>query len=108
MTPSLNDRLDKAIATRNCCVAGLCAAWLTGFAGVAGGFYCTYLGMNDVGRTRFIIPHAAKEVLPLGINIIVTFLNESMGYIHSTTVSDLLASPEAALTFAVASMVVTV
>jgi hypothetical protein len=86
MSPSHQDKLDKAIATRNCCVAGLCAAWLTGFVGVAGGFYCIYLDMSDVGRkSRFIIPHAAKEVLPLGINIVVTFLNESMGYIHSTT-----------------------
>lgn len=85
MLPNHNDKLDKAIATRNCCVVGLCAAWLTGFAGVVGGFYCIYLDMPEVGRkSHFIIPHAAKEVLPLGINIIVTFLNESMGYIHST------------------------
>jgi hypothetical protein len=38
-------------------------------------------------KSHFIIPHAAKEMIPLGMNILVTFLNESMGYIHSTTVS---------------------
>jgi hypothetical protein len=85
MAPS-NDKLNKAIGTRNCCVAGLCAAWLTGFAAVGGGFYCIYLDSADTGRkSHFIIPHAAKEVFPLGMNILVTFLNESMGYIHSTT-----------------------
>jgi hypothetical protein len=85
MSPNHYDKLDKAIATRNCCVVGLFAAWLAGFAAIAGGFYCIYLDKSDVRGSRFIIPHAAKEVLPLGINIIVTFLNESMGYIHSTT-----------------------
>jgi hypothetical protein len=85
MAPS-NDKLNKAIGTRHCCVAGLCAAWFTGFAAVAGGVYCIYLDMSDTGRqSHFIIPHAAKEVLPLGLNILVTFLNESVGYIHSCT-----------------------
>ena len=80
------DKLDKALGTRNCCVAGLCAAWFTGLAAVAGGFYCIYLDMAEADlKPRFIIPHAAKEVLPLGINVIVTLLNESMGYIHTTT-----------------------
>lgn len=45
-----------------------------------------YLYLKLYGNgAHFVIPHAAKEVLPLGINIIVTFLNESMGYIHSTS-----------------------
>lgn len=76
-----NDKLDKALGCRNCCVLGLCAAWFTGFAGIIGGSYCIYLD----GAAYFVIPHAAKEVLPLGLNVIVTFLNEAMGYIHSTS-----------------------
>lgn len=81
-----NDKLNKAIGTRNCCVIGLCAAWFIGIAAIGGGLYCIYLDNADTGRkSHFVIPHAAKEVFPLGMNIIVTFLNESMGYIHSTT-----------------------
>jgi hypothetical protein len=81
-----HDKLNKAIGTRNCCVLGLCAAWITGFAAVAGGTYCLYLDQAGVGlESNFIIPHGAREVLPLGLNILVTFLNESMGYIHSCT-----------------------
>jgi hypothetical protein len=87
MAPS-NDKLNKAIGTRNCCVVGLCVAWFTGFAAIGGGFYCIYLDNAEIGlKSHFIIPHAAKEMIPLGMNILVTFLNESMGYIHSTTVS---------------------
>ncbi|PMD38833.1 hypothetical protein L207DRAFT_584233 [Hyaloscypha variabilis F] len=85
MAPS-NDKLNKAIGTRNCCVVGLCVAWFTGFAAIGGGFYCIYLDNAEIGlKSHFIIPHAAKEMIPLGMNILVTFLNESMGYIHSTT-----------------------
>ncbi|CZR53729.1 uncharacterized protein PAC_03609 [Phialocephala subalpina] len=84
-----NDKLDKALGSRNCCVIGLCAAWVTGVAGIAGGCYCIYLNHyskdGDGSGAQFLIPHAAKEVLPLGMNVIVTFLNEAMGYIHSTS-----------------------
>ncbi|KAG9233136.1 hypothetical protein BJ875DRAFT_55204 [Amylocarpus encephaloides] len=82
-----HEKLDKALFTRNVCAIGLCASWLTGFAALGGGCYCLYLERNDnqEKRPEFIIPHFAKEMLPLGINIILTFLNESMGYIHSTS-----------------------
>lgn len=79
-----DDKLDKALETRNCCVAGLSVSWFVGVAAIGGGCYCVYLGLYERGA-QFVIPHLAKEVLPLGINIIVTFLNESMGYIHSTS-----------------------
>jgi len=79
-----HDTLDKALLTRNFCVAGLIAGWFTGVIAVGGGCYCIYLNLSD-RRLEFVIPHIAKEVLPLGINIIVTFLNEAMGYIHSTS-----------------------
>jgi hypothetical protein len=93
-----HDRLDKALVTRNTCVAGLCASWITGVAGVAGGIYCIYLkdtADNPIdGGATFVIPHAAKEVLPLGLNVIVTLLNESMGvcwisFLISATFEDL-------------------
>jgi hypothetical protein len=85
-----NDKLDKALGCRNCCVLGLCAAWVTGFAGIIGGCYCIYLDNFHTNggasnKAQFIFPRAAKEVLPLGLNIVVTFLNEAMGYIHSTS-----------------------
>lgn len=79
-----HDRLDKALVTRGTCVAGLCASWVTGIAGVGGGAYCVWINHTGTEAT-FVIPHAWKEVLPLGLNVLVTLLNESMGYIHSTT-----------------------
>jgi len=80
-----HDRLDKALVTRGTCVAGLCASWISGIAAFGGGMYCIYLDITGGDGASFVIPHAAKEVLPLGLNIVVTLLNESMGYIHSTT-----------------------
>lgn len=83
-----DDKLDKALGTQNCCVVGLCVSWFVGVAAVAGGCYCVYYRFEPffvLGRSFFVIPHLAKEILPLGINIIVTFLKESMGYIHSTS-----------------------
>ncbi|TVY84882.1 hypothetical protein LSUE1_G001076 [Lachnellula suecica] len=81
---SKHDTLDKAIGTRNLCIFGLFLSWLTGVAAFAGGTYCVYLTIQGF-KPHFEISHLAKEVLPLGINIILTFLNESMGYIHSTS-----------------------
>jgi hypothetical protein len=121
-----DDKLDKALGTRAFCVVGLGVSWFSGTAAFGGGCYCVYLSLYGNGA-HFAIPHLAKEVLPLGINIIVspvlasvaslslcvassvprfeettcnfhdsclrrlmsgvqvTFLNESMGYIHSTS-----------------------
>ncbi|CAG8957454.1 hypothetical protein HYFRA_00011435 [Hymenoscyphus fraxineus] len=80
-----HDKLDKALFTRNMCAVGLFASWITGVAALGGGCYCVYLERQVDSRPEFVIPHLAKEVLPLGINIVVTFLNESMGYIHNTS-----------------------
>jgi hypothetical protein len=88
MSHHSHDKLDKARGTLYCCVVGLCAGWFIGIGSIAAGSYCIYLEVNTAygyAAPSFVIPHAAREVLPLGINILVTFLNEAMGYIHTTT-----------------------
>ncbi|KAF4625284.1 hypothetical protein G7Y89_g12886 [Cudoniella acicularis] len=80
-----HDKLDKAHFTRNMCVIGLVLSWIAGLIAFGGGGYVIFLNSKGEKKAEFVIPHFAKEVLPLGINIILTFLNESMGYIHCTS-----------------------
>ncbi|KAH8657079.1 hypothetical protein BGZ60DRAFT_434732 [Tricladium varicosporioides] len=80
-----HDKLDRALFTRSMCVFGLGASWLAGILAFGGGGYVIYMNNKGPRKAQFQIPHFAREMLPLGINIILTFLNESMGYIHSTS-----------------------
>lgn len=77
-----HDRLDKALPTRNTCIAGLCASWMFGMGGIVGGAYCVYQAMTN-HVVLFTIPHVIKDVLPLGLNVLVTLLNESMGCMYT-------------------------
>ena len=73
-------QLDKAHFVRGWCVFGLCVSWVLGALAIAGGSLSLLLG-----QPHFILPDFLKEALPLLINIFVTLLNESMGYIHSAS-----------------------
>jgi hypothetical protein len=74
-------QLDKALDARNWCYLGLCISWAIGALAIAGGS----IALVVVGQPHFSLPTAGKEALPLIINIFVTLLNESMGYIHSAS-----------------------
>lgn len=74
-------QLDKALDTRNWCLLGLSISWLLGAVAITGGS----LSLVVVGQPHFPLADAGKEALPLIINIFVTLLNESMGYIHSAS-----------------------
>jgi hypothetical protein len=73
-------RLDRGLCARDWCVFGLGVSWLVGSATVVSG---TLLLLN--GQPSFYLPEVGKEALPLLINILVTLLNESMGYTHGTS-----------------------
>lgn len=69
----------RGYSARNWCRVGLTISWILGLAAVASG--ALFL---KFGQPSFYLEPGWKEILPLLINIIVTLLNESMGYLHGT------------------------
>jgi hypothetical protein len=73
-------QLDRGLSARDWCIFGLTISWMVGSATVVSGvLFLVY------GQPLFILSEPGKEALPLLINILVTLLNESMGYIHGTS-----------------------
>lgn len=50
---------------------------------LVGGSICLVFQVQDSNRVFFFIPQTLKTVVPLFLNILVTVLIESMGYIHT-------------------------
>jgi hypothetical protein len=73
-------QVDKALFVRDWCVFGLFISWALGALAIAGGSLSLV-----VGQPNFVLPEFFKEALPLLINVFVTLLNESMGYIHTAS-----------------------
>jgi hypothetical protein len=69
----------NSTTTRRLCILGLVLGWLIGITCVAAGSYFLTVSQNAIQ-----LPDLARELIPLGINALVTLLIESMGFIHTT------------------------
>lgn len=80
--PGMNDNSTKIATskwTRNLCVGGLVLSTIIGIALVAA-------GAADRRQDRVLQkPYVFKELVPLGLNLIVVICTESLGYIHAKT-----------------------
>ncbi|KAK3314641.1 hypothetical protein B0H66DRAFT_316708 [Apodospora peruviana] len=74
---------DDSRYTRNACVLGLVVSWFVGIGSLLGGGICLYTEIRDGTATHIVMSHTWREILPLLLNVVVTLLNDSMGYIHS-------------------------
>ena len=86
--------VDKGRLSRKLCIVGLAFCWLIGFVSLAAGLYLVRTGGVVVRgprkypitvpggiATRFTL--TAEELVPLGLNIIVTICTDITGYIHT-------------------------
>ncbi|TGO50106.1 hypothetical protein BOTNAR_0406g00080 [Botryotinia narcissicola] len=84
----LGDRL-RANKTRRVCIVGLIVSWIFGSAILAFGISIyvndgyIWNGINYI-EVIGLLNGSISEVISLIIAMIVTLLNESMGYVHST------------------------
>src|SRR5436853_1499717 len=68
----------KSATTRRLFVLGLVLGWVIGAASIVVGVYFQIANQNAVELSDL-----AREIIPLGINAVVTLLNESIGFIHT-------------------------
>lgn len=78
----LGDRL-RANKTRRICIVGLIVSWILGSVTFAIGVYF-YPSRGHSGIPGYDLSGIVSEIVPLIVKI-VTLLNESMGYVHSTS-----------------------
>ncbi|KAK4122793.1 hypothetical protein N657DRAFT_620872 [Parathielavia appendiculata] len=74
---------DDSVFTRAWCVFGLVVSWIVGIGTLLAGGICVYLEHRDGAAAHIVLSHMWREILPLGLNILVTLLNDSMGYVHT-------------------------
>ncbi|KAK6544658.1 hypothetical protein TWF694_001346 [Orbilia ellipsospora] len=72
--------LNKSQGTRNACIAGLILAWIIGTGLIAGGAY-----LSKHGQPIIPISRTSQELLPILLNVIITLLNEPLGFIHAVS-----------------------
>lgn len=85
----------QASRTRQACIIGLFISWVVGLASFVFGLYSYFTFGNVTGQNitdgygfskySFTLNDVALEVVALAINAMITLVNESMGYTHSTT-----------------------
>ncbi|KAK3371814.1 hypothetical protein B0T24DRAFT_531380 [Lasiosphaeria ovina] len=71
--------------TKRWCLAGLVISWLIAIAASLAGAILLKQEIQNGRATQILIWDTWREVLPLGLNVLVTLLNDSMGYIHTCT-----------------------
>ncbi|KAJ2895678.1 uncharacterized protein MKZ38_006260 [Zalerion maritima] len=81
MPADLLSNIDNA-STARWCQAGLAASVLVAVASLVGGGVCLVFQLQDGQTVFFSMPWILREIIPLLINLLITLLTESMGYIH--------------------------
>ncbi|CAP70530.1 uncharacterized protein PODANS_3_5960 [Podospora anserina S mat+] len=76
-------KYDDSRFTRRACVTGLVLCWFVAVGSIIGGGLCLYKEVRDDDSIRIDLSNRWRELLPLGLNIFITLLNDSMGYIHA-------------------------
>ncbi|KAK5656283.1 hypothetical protein OQA88_5047 [Cercophora sp. LCS_1] len=72
--------------TKKFCIAGLAVSWIVGVGSLLIGVGLLVAESTGSWRPpRLDLTHTWREVIPLLLNVVVTLLNESMGYIHTCT-----------------------
>jgi hypothetical protein len=61
---------DDSRVTRWWCVLGLIISWFVGIGAFVAGGICVYLEARDGNAAHVHIVHTAREVLPLGLNVL--------------------------------------
>jgi hypothetical protein len=78
---------NRGLGTKRLCLAGLTIAWSIGGALLAAGSYlwAHQVSSGELHSIRFpaSTPHYVAELLPLALNVVVTLLNETLGFIHT-------------------------
>ena len=75
---------DRAITTRNICIAGLLSTWIIALACLVFGAYSLRVG-EDWSSNLHRLPHSLGETLPLLFNVLITLCTDCLGYIHGTS-----------------------
>lgn len=77
---------DRALGTRNLCIFALVCCWLAGVSISGFGAYILYwINTGTAATTYWRLPHMVAEGIPLAINLLVTLLVETTGYIHTAS-----------------------
>ncbi|KAK0706911.1 hypothetical protein B0T26DRAFT_815149 [Lasiosphaeria miniovina] len=71
--------------TNRWCLAGLVISWLIAIAASLASAILFKQEIQNGRATQILIWDTWREVLPLGLDVLVTLLNDSMGYIHTCT-----------------------
>ncbi|KAK5119615.1 hypothetical protein LTR85_007444 [Meristemomyces frigidus] len=77
---------DRALKTRNICIAALVLCWLAGISVLGFGIYILWAALTGAAENEYwLLPHMVAEGIPLAINLCVTFIVETTGYIHTAS-----------------------
>ncbi|KAK4228947.1 hypothetical protein QBC38DRAFT_132111 [Podospora fimiseda] len=76
-------KYDDSANTRWWSVFGLVISWFVAMGALFAGAICLYLEIRDGKAPHLFLSNTWREVLPLGLNIFVTLLNDTMGYTHA-------------------------
>ncbi|KAK4548231.1 hypothetical protein LTR36_010101 [Oleoguttula mirabilis] len=77
---------DRALKTRNTCIAALIFCWIAGLAVLGFGIYILWIIHTGAAeRNYWQLPHMVAEGIPLAINLCVTLIVETTGYIHTAS-----------------------
>ena len=72
---------DSSAPSRTLCRAGIVTCWTAGFLCLGFGIKLILVRNGAYLELNYIL----KEILPLGLNILVTFINETLGYVHTNS-----------------------
>ncbi|KAK3344320.1 hypothetical protein B0T25DRAFT_323332 [Lasiosphaeria hispida] len=76
---------DDSANTRRWCVFGLVVSWFAAIGSLLAGAISLYIEIRDGSSPYIVMSHTWREIVPLVMNVLVTLLNDSMGYIHTCT-----------------------
>ncbi|KAM7193382.1 hypothetical protein V8F20_008432 [Naviculisporaceae sp. PSN 640] len=74
---------NDSTTTKHVCVFGLVMSWLVGMTALALGAVCLAYELRNGVAVHLQLENKEREIIPLLLNIVVTLLVDSMGYIHS-------------------------
>jgi len=76
---------DIASSTRTCCILGLALCWACGLAIASFGIVVYHPGRYSDALSNWHLTDTTIEIIPLAINVLVTLLVESSGFIHTAS-----------------------
>ncbi|OJD31827.1 e3 ubiquitin-protein ligase upl4 [Diplodia corticola] len=79
--------INRDLSTRNTCALFLALTWLTGLASTGGGLYLLLYTHHwtDFHGLPLPLPPLVKRLAPLAVNVWLTVLQDSLGYVHAAS-----------------------